>query len=54
MPEQPSTKRINVSITGEEAELLEQYQAKLNKELTLNLTIPQVVKRLIRQATAHN
>lgn len=35
---------------GEEAVLLKQIQETLNKKLMMDLTIPQVVKRLIKQA----
>ncbi len=51
---QPSKEenRLNISIMGEEAVLLKQIQEALNKKLMMQLTIPQVVKRLIKQAAA--
>lgn len=45
-------KRINVSIIGEEAELIEQLQATLNQKLMMKLSIAQVIKRIVRQAAA--
>lgn len=44
--------RLNISITGAEALLLKQLQVELNRKLMMNLSIPQVVKRLIKQAAA--
>lgn len=44
--------RVNISIMGEEAALLKQIQEALNKRLMIKLSIPQVVKRLIKQAAA--
>lgn len=46
------TKRINVSIVGEEADLLEKLQSTLNEKLMMQLSMPQVIKRIIRQAAA--
>lgn len=46
------TKRINVSIVGEEADLLEKLQSSLNEKLMMHLSMPQVIKRIIRQAAA--
>jgi len=45
-------KRVNISITGEEAELIEQLQEALNKKLMMKLSLAQVIKRLVRQAAA--
>lgn len=47
---QKEENRLNISIMGEEAVLLKQIQETLNKKLMMDLTIPQVVKRLIKQA----
>lgn len=44
--------RVNISITGEEAVLLKQLQEALNKKLMMHLSIPQVIKRIIKQAAA--
>ncbi len=44
--------RLNISIEGDDADLLKQLQAKLNQKLMMNLSIPQIVKRLIKQAAA--
>jgi hypothetical protein len=41
--------RLNVSITGEEAELLKRLQIHFNEKLMMKLSIPQIVKRLIKQ-----
>lgn len=46
------TKRVNVSITGEEAELIERLQVALNKKLMMKLSVAQVIKRIVRQAAA--
>lgn len=46
------TKRINISIAGEEAEMLEKLQARLNDKLMMRLSLSQVMKRIIRQASA--
>lgn len=45
-----NNKRVNISITGEEAELIERLQIALNAKLMMNLSMAQVVKRLVRQA----
>ena len=45
-------KRINVSFVGEEAELLEQLQIRLNEKLMMQLSMSQIMKRLIKQAAA--
>lgn len=45
-------KRVNISITGDDAELIEQLQLKLNAKLMMKLSMAQVVKRLVRQAAA--
>ena len=45
-------KRINISIIGEEAEMIEQLQADLNTKLMMKLSVAQIIKRLVRQAAA--
>ncbi len=45
-----SKKRTNISITGEEAEMLDKLQDHLNNKLCMNLSTAQVIKRLIRRA----
>lgn len=52
MSEQSPQKRINISIIGEEAELLEKLQIKLNQKLMMQLSMSQIMKRLIKQAAA--
>jgi len=49
-----NNKRLNITLIGDEVDLIEQLQTKLNAELKLKLSMAQIVKRLIRQATAHN
>lgn len=43
-------KRLNITITGDDVDLIKELQAKLNKKLMMNLSMAQVVKRLVRQA----
>jgi hypothetical protein len=43
-------KRINVSIVGEEAEMLEKLHIHLNTKLMMKLSMAQVIKRIIRIA----
>jgi hypothetical protein len=45
-------KQLNISLSGEEVDLIEALQEKLNKELMMKLSMAQIVKRLIRQASA--
>lgn len=45
-----SKKRTNISITGEEAAMLDKLQDHLNKKLSMNLSTAQIIKRLIRKA----
>ena len=45
-------KQLNISLSGEEVDLIETLQEKLSKELMMKLSMAQVVKRLIRQALA--
>lgn len=45
-------KQLNITLLGEEVDLIEALQEKLNKELMMKLSMAQIVKRLIRQATA--
>lgn len=42
--------RINISIIGEEAILIEKLQAVLQERLMMKLSTAQVIKRLVRQA----
>lgn len=42
--------RKNISITGEDAVLLDKLQDHLNNKLMMKLSTAQIVKRLIRQA----
>ena len=44
-------KRINITITGDDAELMEQLKNRINNKLMMNLSMAQIVKRLVRQAT---
>lgn len=46
------TKRVNISVTGEDAELIEQLRIAINAKLMMNLSMAQLVKRLVRQAAA--
>jgi len=48
----PTKKRINISITGEEVNMLEKLQKVLNDKLEMDLSLAQVIKRLVRQAIA--
>lgn len=45
-------KQLNITLLGDEVDLIEALQEKLNKELMMKLSMAQIVKRLIRQATA--
>lgn len=47
-------KRLNVTLTGDYVDLMEQLQVKLNHELKMKLTMAQIVKRLLLQATANS
>lgn len=42
--------RVNISIIGEEAVLIEKLQAALQVKLMMKLSTAQIIKRLIRQA----
>jgi hypothetical protein len=42
--------RINISIIGEEAILIEKLQAALQTKLMMKLSTAQVIKRIVRQA----
>lgn len=42
--------RINISIIGEEALLIEKLQAALQVKLMMKLSTAQVIKRIVRQA----
>lgn len=44
-------KRLNITLTGEDVTLIEELQVKLNQKLMMNLSMAQVVKHLVRQAT---
>lgn len=44
-------KQLNITLLGEEVDLIEALQEKLFKELATKLSMAQIVKRLIRQAT---
>lgn len=44
-------KRLNITITGDDVDLIKELQAKLNKKLMMRLSMAQVVKRLVRQAS---
>ena len=46
-------KQLNITLLGDEVDLIEALQEKLNKELMMKLSMAQIVKRLIRQATAN-
>ena len=50
MPSPKEENRLSISIMGEDAVLLKQIQEALNKKLMMDLSIPQVVKRMIKQA----
>lgn len=51
--EKQKQKRLNITLTGDDVELIENYQSRINKEQMLSLSMAQVVKRLIRLATAN-
>lgn len=44
-------KRLNITITGDDVDLIKELQVKLNKKLMMQLSLAQVVKRLVRQAS---
>lgn len=44
------TKRINVSITGEEAELIEKLQASFYEKHSIRLSAAELIKKLLRLA----
>lgn len=52
--EKQKQKRLNITLTGDDVDLIEDYKNKINKELTANFSMAQIVKRLIRLAAAHN
>lgn len=45
-------KRLNITLSEDDADLVKQLQAKLNKELMMELSMAQVIRRLLKQATA--
>lgn len=46
-------KRLNITITGDDVDLIKELQAKLNKKLMTQMSLAQVVKRLVRQASVN-
>lgn len=49
---QDKQKRINITLSEDDAALIKQLQNKLNAELMMELSMAQVVRRLLKQATA--
>ncbi len=50
-PENPSREpRVNISITGRDAQLIEELRSLLEKRLQRRLSIAQVIKMLSREA----
>jgi hypothetical protein len=47
-------KRLNITLTGDDVDLMEKLRLKLNEELAMKLSMAQVVKRLLYQATANS
>lgn len=45
-------KRFNITLSENDAALIKELQTKLNKELMMELSMAQVVRRLLKQATA--
>lgn len=45
-------KKLNISLTGDVVDEINELKIKLDKELSLNLSAAQIVKRLIKQALA--
>ncbi len=52
MAREPKEERLNVSITCEDAATLKKLQIAINAKHMMDLSIPQIVKRLIKQAAA--
>lgn len=44
-------KRLNITLSEDDEKLIKILQAKLNKELMMELSMAQVVRRLLKQAT---
>lgn len=44
-------KRLNITLTGDYVDLMEKLQINLNDELKMKLSMAQVIKRLVLQAT---
>lgn len=47
-------KRFNITLSEDDAALIKELQAKLNKELMMELSMAQVVRRLLKQATINS
>lgn len=45
-------KRFNITLSEDDANLITKLQDKLNKELMMELSKAQIVRRLLKQATA--
>jgi hypothetical protein len=44
-------KRFNITLSEADASLIEELKSKLNKELMMDLSSAQVIRRLLKQAT---
>lgn len=49
---QEKQKRVNITLSEDDGNLIKELQSKLNAELMMNLSMAQVVRRLLKQATA--
>lgn len=49
---QEKQERLNITISKEDGEKLKFLQARFNKELMMELSLAQIVRRLINQALA--
>jgi len=46
-----NNKRLNITLTGDDVDLMESLRSKLNDELAMKLSMAQVIRRLLKQAT---
>lgn len=49
---QEKQKRVNITLSEDDGNLIKELQSKLNAELMMNLSMAQVVRRLLKLATA--
>ncbi len=48
-----ATKRLNITLTGDDVDLMEKLRSQLINELDMKLSMAQVIRRLLKQATAN-